>query len=419
MNEAAHHDANLTDASATLDASATAHRPWALYWLFGLYGIQQGLLGPAMPFLRAELGLDLRWTGLHFTGYALGLALVGFPYRWLERRTLPVGLGQVGIAAVVFSSGLFALSHSLPVSLLGTVAMGLSGGFVLTVGQARVGARYREHAAARLVEAHIVAGLCVLGGSLLVGGATALGLSWRAAPLIVVGCALLLSLIPCAAYRRDETTGHAPHASHPVDADHARHAPPPVGAARLPRLTQVSLWALVIFGISAEWGVGFWGAEYMKAHLLINASAAATFMSLYFAGTVGGRLASSYVLRRLSPLSLLVSVALGAIATMIALRFTHEIAPTAVLTVILGACLGNFFPLILGSGMRVAPEASSALSAQASQAVGVALLIAPFLLGVLSEGIGMQAAFSLLCVYPVLMLPVMLGLRRASQRGIS
>jgi hypothetical protein len=31
---------------------------------------------------------------------------------------------------------------------------------------------------------------------------------------------------------------------------------------------------------------------------------------------------------------------------------------------------------------------------------------------------GMQAAFSLLCVYPVLMLPVMLGLRRASQRGI-
>jgi hypothetical protein len=83
---------------------------------------------------------------------------------------------------------------------------------------------------------------------------------------------------------------------------------------------------------------------------------------------------------------------------------------TTGLVALLGACLGNFFPLILGGAMRAAPDAGPTLSAQASQAVGVALLFAPLLLGMLSEKIGMQAAFATLIAYPVLMLPIMLGL---------
>ncbi|MBX8516391.1 MFS transporter [Pseudomonas cichorii] len=379
------------------DTAHTERRPWAIYLMFGLFGAQQGMLGPLMPFLRAEFGLDLRWTGLHFAAYALGLVLIGIPYRWLERRALPIGTGRIAIGSIVLASGLFAIAGGLPMTLPGSVLMGLSGGLVMAVGQAMLGKRYRQQAAAKLVEAHIVAGLCVLGGALLVGAATAMGLSWRTAPLIVSAWALVMFCAPQTIHRPEPDQTASPETI--TDTTNAQ------------RLTRLSLWALVILGISAEWGVGFWGAEYIKTHVQTSASVAATLMSLYFAGTVCGRLASSYALRRISPLTLLSSVILSAIATLLVLSFTEGLAGTAIFIFVLGACLGNFFPLILGSAMRIAPHASSALSTQASQAVGVALLLAPFLLGVLSERIGVEAAFSLLIVYPLLMLPLVPALR--------
>ncbi|MEE5065073.1 MFS transporter [Pseudomonas alliivorans] len=370
--------------------------------MFGLFGAQQGMLGPLMPFLRAEFSLDLRWTGLHFAAYALGLVLIGVPYRWLERKPPVIGTGRIAIGSIIVASGFFAMAAGLPMTLPGSVVLGFSGGLVMAVGQAMLGRRYGEQAAAKLVEAHIVAGLCVLGGALLVGAATAVGLSWRAAPLLISAWALLMFCVPSDLHRTE---------ARPTPATASTAAP--ADALPAPRLTRLSLWALVILGISAEWGVGFWGAEYMKTHVQTSASVAATLMSLYFAGTVCGRLASSFALRRLSPLSLLTTVIFSAIATLLVLSMIQGLAGTAVFTFVLGACLGNFFPLILGSAMRVAPHASSALSTQASQAVGVALLLAPFLLGLLSERIGVEAAFSLLIIYPLLMLPWVPALRGA------
>ena len=194
---------------------------------------------------------------------------------------------------------------------------------------------------------------CVLGGALLVGAATAMGLSWRTAPLIVSAWALVMFCAPQTIHRPEPDQTASPETA--TDTTDAQ------------RLTRLSLWALVILGISAEWGVGFWGAEYIKTHVQTSASVAATLMSLYFAGTVCGRLASSYALRRISPLTLLSSVILSAIATLLMLSFIEGLVGTAIFIFVLGACLGNFFPLILGSAMRIAPQASSALSTQASQ----------------------------------------------------
>lgn len=390
------------DSTQPLASSRTEGRPWSIYLMFGLFGAQQGMLGPLMPFLRAEFSLDLRWTGLHFAAYALGLVLIGVPYRWLERKPPVIGTGRIAIGSIIVASGFFAMAAGLPMTLPGSVVLGFSGGLVMAVGQAMLGRRYGEQAAAKLVEAHIVAGLCVLGGALLVGAATALGLSWRAAPLLISAWALLMFCVPSDLHRTEARTTPA-----------TASTGAPADALPAPRLTRLSLWALVILGISAEWGVGFWGAEYMKTHVQTSASVAATLMSLYFAGTVCGRLASSFALRRLSPLSLLTTVIFSAIATLLVLSMIQGLAGTAVFTFVLGACLGNFFPLILGSAMRVAPHASSALSTQASQAVGVALLLAPFLLGLLSERIGVEAAFSLLIIYPLLMLPWVPALRGA------
>ena len=124
----------------------TEPRPWGIYLMFGLFGAQQGMLGPLMPFLRAEFNLDLRWTGLHFAAYALGLVLIGVPYRWLEGRALAIGIGRIAIGSIVLASGLFSIAGGLTMTLPGSVLMGFSSGLVMAVGQAMLGRLYGRQA---------------------------------------------------------------------------------------------------------------------------------------------------------------------------------------------------------------------------------------------------------------------------------
>lgn len=120
---------STSEADANGSSVHDVHRPWAIYLLFGLYGLQQGMLGPAMPFVRAEFGFDLRAVGLHFAAYALGLASIGLPYHWLRHRRLSTGIGQIAILAVAVASGLLAIARALPITLLAGTLMAFQAGF--------------------------------------------------------------------------------------------------------------------------------------------------------------------------------------------------------------------------------------------------------------------------------------------------
>ncbi|WP_350316141.1 hypothetical protein OHK33_19285 [Pectobacterium aroidearum] len=81
---------------------------------------------------------------------------------------------------------------------------------------------------------------------------------------------------------------------------------------------------------------------------------------------------------------------------------------------ILGACLGNFFPLILSVATQQPAQFLSKIAAGATQSVGLALLLAPLLLGKVGEGIGLVGAIGLLTVIPPVMLVAYLLSRKLS-----
>lgn len=80
-----------------------------------------------------------------------------------------------------------------------------------------------------------------------------------------------------------------------------------------------------------------------------------------------------------------------------------HIASTVVALAVAGMCLGNFFPLILSNGIRLAPDRIGLISVGATQAVGIALLIVPLTLGYIGERIGLVNAIGMLVAMPASM----------------
>ncbi|CAN5294888.1 hypothetical protein BH20ACT9_BH20ACT9_05350 [soil metagenome] len=69
-------------------------------------------------------------------------------------------------------------------------------------------------------------------------------------------------------------------------------------------------FGVVFLGVSAEWSVAYWGADFLRAATGLGRSHAAAALGVFFAAMLAGRLLGSRLAARLSGPGLLVS-ALG------------------------------------------------------------------------------------------------------------
>ncbi|MET3133643.1 fucose permease [Oxalobacteraceae bacterium GrIS 1.11] len=346
---------------------------WFLYLLLVVYGFKQSVLGSVMPFLRDELHYDTLQIGWHFSIYALGLVISGFLSGFLltaQRIDALVRLSAIAMIVAVLS---LMFAHNYSGTLAAPLAMGLTGGIVQASVQAGIAWHQGENRDMAMVEAFIFGGLGVFSGPLLVGQVAAAGLNWRLALLIPALALLALLLI----FRGGALTPSA----------HPCHAGARVGVAgavaRGALLPILLCWLMVILGIAAEWGLGFWGAQFLESRLGLAPAAAVSLMAVFFGGTVCGRLVSSRLLGIFDGRSMLYAVIFLGGGAIFALWSVPQLASTVLALAVAGMCLGNFFPLILSSGIRAAPDRVGLVSVGATQAVGVALLVVPIGLGML------------------------------------
>src|SRR5688572_30050970 len=85
---------------------------WLAYAMLAYIGFSQSILGPLMPFLRTELGLNYTRGGFLPATLAIGLILSGLFGDWLARhrsRRVVFWSGAIGLGASVV---LLGLSHS-------------------------------------------------------------------------------------------------------------------------------------------------------------------------------------------------------------------------------------------------------------------------------------------------------------------
>ncbi|MCA9982221.1 MAG: MFS transporter, partial [Anaerolineales bacterium] len=350
---------------------------WLAYGLLAFYAYYQAGLGPIMPFLRDELNLSYTQGGFYPSAFALGMIGAGLAGATLAdnlgRRTVLWG----GTAGLVLGMIGLLFGSTMWLTLPAVFLMGLAGTLVMVIVQAILSDHHGSLRATALTEANVGASVSATLPPLAVGALASFGLGWRGGLLLP-----LLFLVGLVAL-----WGRLPIPAPTAVADHTQPAP------RLPRSFWL-IWFVLVLGVSAEWCVVLWSADYLETVVGFARAEAALLMALFFSAAVIGRITGSRLTRtRPSETLLLGAIVVSAVGFVLFWQ-----APfTAVRLVglfISGLGIANLFPLALSTAVNIVPEQSNIASARAALGGGLAIFFAPLILGGLADQWGLQTAMT-------------------------
>ena len=360
----------------------TFHRDritWLAYFSLAFYGYFLNVLGPITPFLKDELGLTYTISSLHFTAFAVGILLIGVGVhtviqRFGHQRSLWLGLFGMSLSALVL-----VLGRSPVVTISASFLMGLIGSLILAIVPAALADQHGDLRAVALSEANVVASLLSTFAPLMVGWFARLQGSWRL-PLWIMACMPLLFLL---GFGRNGT---------PQTIASKQEAPP--SNRSLPALFWL-YWVAIVLGVSVEFCMVFWSADYLEQVLGLIKADAAQAVSLFLAAMIVGRLVGSRLVQHFST-SLLITTSI-LIASLGFLLFwrTENVILGLVGLFLTGLGVANFYPLILSMAIGAANGNSIHAGARATLASGTAILALPLALGRLADVAGIRSAYGI------------------------
>lgn len=373
---------------------------WLAYFMLAYYSFTLTIIGPLMPFLRAELKLSYTVTGLHLSGFALGMVIAGLTAdrfsHWWGRR--PVFWG--GGAGMALGAVALALSGHPILTIFSTWLMGFLGSLLLIMIQTTLADRYGEQRAIPITESNVAASLTASFAPLVVGGFQATLIGWRGALFLALGTMVLLGL----SFYRVPIPEAKPHLLR--SASGSRPLPPVFWA----------YWIVNFIGVSIEWCLIFWGADFLEKVIGLSQINAVTLMSVFLGAMVLGRFVGSRLSRVIPSARLL----LGAmVITLIGfpLFWLARLAPLNIAGLfIVGIGVANLFPFTLATAISVSSQQVDQASARISMGSGVAIFMAPLLLGWVADQLAIQTAYGIVLLLAFIAIVVVVTANRMAAR---
>lgn len=364
----------------------TFHRDrftWLAYLSLALYGYFLNVLGPITPFLKDELRLTYTVSSFHFTAFAVGILLVGVGGHLVIQRigqgpSLWLGLFGVSLGALLLLAG----RH--PVVTIGaSFLMGLVGSLILAIVPAALSDQHGGMKAVALSEANVITSLLATSAPLLVGWfALSLG-DWRWALGLMAFTPLLMFLF----FRRDSSPAAA---SSPTEDLSQRKQP-------LPPIFWL-FWTGIVLGVSAEFCMVFWSADYIEQVLGLTKADSAQAVSLFLAAMIVGRVLGSRLVQRFSTQAVVgVSVVVAGIGFLLFWRTENVLAALTGLF-LTGLGIAGLYPLILSLALNASNGDTVQAGARATLASGTAILALPLLLGRLADAFGIRSAYAVVLI---------------------
>jgi len=363
----------------------TFHRDrftWLAYLSLAFYGYFLNVLGPITPFLKEELHLSYTVSSFHFTAFAVGILLVGLgghlPVQHLGRwRALWIGMTGISLSALLLLAG------RNPVITIGaSFLMGLVGSLILVIVPAALSDRHGESQAVALSEANVIASLLSTAAPLMVGWFAHFFDDWRLALGMMAFSPLLLFL----GLGRNSSPTLAS-----VPAEPTRSCQP------LSRLFWI-YWAAIVLGVSVEFCMIFWSADYLEQVLGMGKADAAQAVSFFLAAMILGRLIGSRLVQRFSIRAVIsVSILIASTGFLVFWVTANRFAGLSGLF-ITGLGVANLYPLLLSQAISAADGNTVQAGARATLASGTAILALPLALGRLADAVGIRPAYAVVVV---------------------
>ncbi len=358
----------------------TFHRDrftWLAYLSLAFYGYFLNILGPITPFLKDELQLTYTVSSFHFTAFAVGILLIGLGGHLLIRHMGPIRSLWLGLFGMSLSVVLLLIGRS-PVFTIGAAfLMGLIGSLILAIVPAALSDQHGEARTVALSEANMIASLLATSAPLLVGWfAHSIG-DWRWALGIMACMPILMFLF----FGKDSP----PAASSPTEELIQSEQP-------LPTLFWI-YWLGIVLGVSVEFCMVFWSADYLEKVLRMTKADSAQAVSLFLAAMILGRVLGSRLVQRFSTRTVVtVSIVIAGIGFLLFWRSENILISLSGLF-ITGLGVANLYPLILSLAISAADGNTVQAGARATLASGTAILALPLALGRLADTVGIRSAY--------------------------
>jgi MFS family permease len=355
------------------------------------------VVGAATAFVAVALALSDTEAGLHSSAMAAGLIVAGL---WGERLDRLVGVRRAHLAAMgvlVVSLVVLALAPMLAVTLAASLGIGLGAGTMFGHVNQTLGAGGGTVARVQLTRGALIAKASQLLVPVAIGAGIAVGLDWR---FVVVPVVVLVGLL----FTTTRSNGERAPLAHPRP-------------GRLPWAYWLP-WILVVSVISIEFFVVVWGGTLVGLRTGVSLADATLTISAFIAGMIAGRAVISVpAMARLDPMLVVRSgIALTLVAVLV-VWLTGEYPVAALAMLISGFGVGILYPPAASVALNAAPQLPDAASSRLVLAAGLAVLVAPLVLGVIADLSDITTAWLLVpvvCV-GVLLLTVAVGQTRVVQ----
>ncbi len=348
------------------------------FWAWFLYAF-----GATQALLRDEQGTSRSVASLHGTTLAIGGLIAAI---LTSRAVARWGRGIVmrGSAICAIASVLVFTWPGAPpaVTMTGAALASFFGTFLLITITAFLLDYQGPAGPPALTEANALASVAGIAAPLAVGIGAATVLGWRWGVWVAV---IALVVVEFWRGRHVAVFGTRGLAAHEAE------------GGRFGRRVYWSLTLIMCF-LGAEFCLTFWGADLLRERCGFGPAAAAASLMAVISGMLIGRLGGARLAERIPTERLLKGSVIFAIASF-AIAWSFTLWPIVLLGMMLtGIGIGIHWPLGVARAVRASGGMTDRASAGASMAGSIAIGIAPFALGVLSDTVGFHVAFLLVPV---------------------
>jgi predicted MFS family arabinose efflux permease len=348
---------------------------WLLYLATSCWGWTIYAFGPSTPLLGQAAGYSAAVIGLHGTALALGALTSGLIQARAVARLTRSGVLAAG--AIGLSVGILLITggNALVLTLLGSWAAGLGGTLVVNAASAALAQHHGRRGATALAEANAMAASLGALAPLVIAGAVAVGIGWQAGLLLVLPAIATLAVV-----FRGTPVPDQERASDQV---------------RPPRLGRPFWWAWVAFVvlISVEFCFSIWGSVLVADRSGLDLEQATGTLTLFVLGIGVGRVIGARLASTLPNAPLLMAAIALALAGWLVVWTSTSLLVGAVGMLLAGLGVSLHFPLGLSRLLVLAPGQGDRAAGVGAVGTGATIAVAPFLLGWLSDAVGIHQAF--------------------------
>jgi predicted MFS family arabinose efflux permease len=342
-----------------------------------------GGFGPAQPLLRADQGTSLTIAGLHGTAMGVAAICAGLSNsRWVHyfgrEKTSWIGMW-------LFCTGvlMFVTFKSVGFTLTATFLGGMGTSMVINNMVTRLSHHFKQATPLALPQSNGINSVGFVFGTIAVGTLAGTAISWRFGLLLTIPATIILYF-----FSRDKNQD-----SHDRDVSVRQKG-------KLSRTYWIACFGFFIC-ICTEFATSFWAAALLRDRVGGTASAATLAIVALGTGMAVGRWYGAIVLKKLHLDQQLITIIILQFIGFAIFWFSHTLVVSLITLFITGLGISMQFAL---SSLRLIgfsekrPDLAIGIS---SLAAGSGIALAPFILGVLGDHLGISRAYLMV---PVLIL---------------